>query len=103
VCILEILHRLPVNDHYREYARDIMTVLMQIVRTDNEDNAVMSLKIMIDLHRQFNSIITDQVQPFLDFVCEMYANMPNLVKEAFDNNSTVPGSTPAATVLPPEI
>ena len=76
-----------------------MALLMHILRTDNEENAVLSLKIMIDLHRNYKTVVADQVQPFLDFVFEMYQSMPAIVKEAFDTNSTVPGSTPAATVL----
>ena len=100
VCILEILHRLPLNDHYKEYAKDIMALLMQIVRTDNEENAVLALKIMIDLHRNYKTVVADQVQPFLDFVFEMYQNMHAIVKDAFESNTIpVTGSTPAATVL----
>jgi len=71
---------------------------MQIVRTDNEENAVLSLKIMIDLHRNYKTVVADQVQPFLDFVFEMYQSMPTIVKDAFETNSTMTGSTPAATV-----
>jgi transformation/transcription domain-associated protein len=100
VCLLEILHRLPINDHLKDYAKDIMGLLMHILKTDNEENAVISLKIMIDLHRNYKTLVADQVQPFLDFVFEMYSNMPAIVKDAFDTNSTIPGSTPAATVLP---
>lgn len=77
-----------------------MTLLMQILRTDNEENAVLSLKIMIDLHRNYKTVVADQVQPFLDFVFEMYQSMPNIVKDAFETNSTMAGSTPAATVTP---
>jgi transformation/transcription domain-associated protein len=84
----------------KDYAKDIMGLLMHILRTDNEENAVISLKIMIDLHRNYKALVADQVQPFLDFVFEMYGNMAAIVKDAFDTNSTIPGSTPAATVLP---
>ena len=77
-----------------------MTLLMQILRTDNEENAVLSLKIMIDLHRNYKNVVADQVQPFLDFVFEMYQSMPTIVKDAFETNSTMTGSTPAATVHP---
>lgn len=76
-----------------------MTLLMHILRTDNEENAVLSLKIMIDLHRNYKTVVADQVQPFLDFVFEMYQSMPAIVKDAFDTNSTMTGSTPAATVF----
>ena len=77
-----------------------MILLMQILRTDNEENAVLSLKIMIDLHRNYKNVVADQVQPFLDFVFEMYQSMPTIVKDAFETNSTMTGSTPAATVHP---
>ena len=100
VCLLEILHRLPINDHLKDYAKDIMGLLMHILKTDNEENAVISLKIIIDLHRNYKTLVADQVQPFLDFVFEMYANMPAIVKDTFDTNSTISGSTPAATVSP---
>ena len=74
-----------------------MALLMHILRTDNEENAVLSLKIMIDLHRNYKTVVIDQVQPFLDFVFEMYQNMPAIVKDAFDTNATMAGNTPAAT------
>jgi transformation/transcription domain-associated protein len=80
-----------------------MALLMQIIRTDNEENAVLSLKIMIDLHRNYKTVVADQVQPFLDFVFEMYASMPAIVKEAFDTNSSVVAATPAATVYNPPL
>ena len=75
-----------------------MALLMHILRTDNEENAVLSLKIMIDLHRNYKAVVIDQVQPFLDFVFEMYQNMSGIVKDSFDTNVTMAGSTPAATV-----
>ena len=77
-----------------------MTLLMHILRTDNEENAVLSLKIIIDLHRNYKAVVADQVQPFLDFVFEMYQSMPTVVKDSFETNSTMTGSTPAATVHP---
>lgn len=102
MCILEILHRLPLNDIYKEFAQPIISLLMQILRTDNEENAVLALKIMVDLHRHYKTVVTEEVQPFLDFVFEMYANMPAIVKDAFEANATMTGtgSTPAATVPP---
>jgi transformation/transcription domain-associated protein len=80
-----------------------MALLMHILRTDNEENAVLSLKIMIDLHRNYKTVVIDQVQPFLDFVFEMYQNMPAIVKDAFDTNATMAGNTPAATVQIPHL
>lgn len=58
---------------------------MKILRVENEDNAVVCVKIIIDLHRSFRHVLEDQVQPFLDIVQEIFQNMESTVKEAFDN------------------
>lgn len=65
------------------------------MRVENEDNAVVCVKIIIDLHRAFKHVLEDQVQTFLDVVQEIYQNMDQAVKDAFDNPGT-PAS--AATV-----
>ncbi|RUP49800.1 hypothetical protein BC936DRAFT_141434 [Jimgerdemannia flammicorona] len=90
--ILEILHRLPHHDPLKEYAVELCSVLMQLLRIENEDNAVVCLKIIIDLHRSYKNVLEDQVQPFLDIVQEIYKNMEQTVKDTFDS----PGGTPAA-------
>jgi transformation/transcription domain-associated protein len=58
---------------------------MNILRVENEDNAVVCVKIIIDLHRSFRQVLEDQVQPFLDIVQEIFQNMEQTVKDAFDN------------------
>ncbi|OZJ06116.1 hypothetical protein BZG36_01053 [Bifiguratus adelaidae] len=93
--ILEIIHRIPQNDALKEYASDLCKLLMSLLRIENEDNAVICLKTIIDLHRSFKHILEDQVQPFLDIVEEMYANMEQTVRDTFD----VPG-TPISAVTP---
>jgi transformation/transcription domain-associated protein len=93
--ILEILHRLPQTEPLKEYAPELCRTLLQLMRVENEDNAVVCVKIIIDLHRAFKHVLEDQVQPFLDVVQEIYQNMEQAVKDAFDNPGT-PAS--AATV-----
>lgn len=58
---------------------------MKILRVENEDNAVVCVKIIIDLHRSFRQVLEDQVQPFLDIVQEIFQNMEQTVKDSFDN------------------
>ncbi|CAG8494689.1 11619_t:CDS:10, partial [Ambispora leptoticha] len=82
--VLEILHRLPLNDALKPYALDLLKLVMQLLRTENEENAVICLKIIIDLHKYYKLILEDQVQPFLDIVQEMYQNMKQTVHEVFD-------------------
>ncbi|KAI7852465.1 hypothetical protein BDC45DRAFT_550494 [Circinella umbellata] len=68
---------------------------MHLLRVENEENAVVCVKIIIDLHRSFRHVLEDQVQPFLDIVQEIYQNMEQTVKDAFDSPTT-----PAGPVTP---
>ncbi|KAI8605964.1 hypothetical protein EDD21DRAFT_315697 [Dissophora ornata] len=92
--ILEILHRFPHNDSFRAYAPELLRLLMHLLRVENEDNAVICLKTIIDLHRSYKQILESQVQPFIDIVQEMYRNMEQTVKDNFDNPSTPASQTP---------
>lgn len=100
--ILEILHRLPFNlNDIENYAVEIVDTLMQLVRVENEDNAVLCMKTIMDLLRHQASKTTDQVQPFLDLIQEMFQMMDQVVKDTFDvapsgGNAALP-STPNAT------
>ncbi|KAI9139518.1 hypothetical protein BKA69DRAFT_1040037 [Paraphysoderma sedebokerense] len=82
--ILEILHRFPQNDHLKPFANDIVSMLMTIIKNDNEDNAVLALKIIVDLHRVYKNLLEEHVEPFLDLVMEMYRRFETTVKEIFD-------------------
>lgn len=75
---------------------------MNLLRTDNEENGVICMKILTNLHRTFKNHIEDQVEPFLEFVIELYKNIPQVVKETFSLNA-VPsaGNTPIASFQSP--
>lgn len=86
---------MPQTEPLKEYAPELCRTLLQLMRVENEDNAVVCVKIIIDLHRAFKHVLEDQVQSFLDVVQEIYQNMDQAVKDTFDNPGT-PAS--AATV-----
>ncbi|KAI7863236.1 hypothetical protein BDF14DRAFT_1989138 [Spinellus fusiger] len=90
--ILEIIFRLPQTEPLKEFASDICKTLMYLMRVENEDNAVVCVKIIIDLHRSFKNVVEDQVQPFLEIVQEIFCNMEQTVKDCFDTPSTPAGS-----------
>ncbi|KAG1145231.1 hypothetical protein G6F37_006937 [Rhizopus arrhizus] len=96
--ILEIIYRLPQTEALKEYVPELCRTLMKILRVENEDNAVVCVKIIIDLHRSFRHVLEDQVQPFLDIVQEIFQNMESTVKEAFDNPDQI--STPSSVASP---
>lgn len=51
--LLEIIVRLPMNDNLQPYVSDLMKVIMQILEFDNDDNAVIALRIVTDFHKTF--------------------------------------------------
>ena len=92
--MLEILHRLHFASPETEpYAAEMVDVLMELVRVENEDNAVLCLKTVSDLHRQQLQATALKVQPFLDLIQEMFEMMDQVVRETFDAPAN-PQSTP---------
>ncbi|KAK9457474.1 hypothetical protein V1511DRAFT_170812 [Dipodascopsis uninucleata] len=96
-CLLEVIHRLPMNEHFRQYAPQVMRLLMSLLRTGNEESGVLCMKTITGLHRSYKNSLDDQVQPFLDLVVEIYRNMGIVVKETFENHpsTSTPSSTPS--------
>ncbi|OAP64606.1 hypothetical protein AYL99_00578 [Fonsecaea erecta] len=84
--ILEILHRL--QHQLREvepFALDMVETLMELVRVENEDNAVLCLKTIMDLERHQPNATASKVQPFLDLIQEMFELMEQVVRDTFDS------------------
>jgi hypothetical protein len=56
-----------------------------LLEKDNEENAVICLRIILDLHKNFRPHLEAEVQPFLDFVRQIYQNFPSTVNEFFSS------------------
>lgn len=59
--ILEMIHRLPVSEIVRPYVKSILALMLKLLRTDNEDNVLVCLRIIIDLHKQYRPPFYPQV------------------------------------------
>ncbi|PKI83589.1 transcription-associated protein 1 [Malassezia vespertilionis] len=96
--IIEAIYRYPQHEAVRSHAERLMQVMLRAVHEDNEENATVAFKAIIDLHRSFKSVLQPQVQPFLELVQKLYLNMGNAVAEAFGTERT-PGKdiAPAET------
>ncbi|ORX90024.1 hypothetical protein K493DRAFT_381622 [Basidiobolus meristosporus CBS 931.73] len=99
--ILEIIHRFPQNEALRSYAPDLLKMLLVLLRIENEDNALVCLKVIIDLHRSYKNILEDQVKPILDLVQEMYKNMEQTVADFFDSPGTPFGTGSSLSLTSP--
>ena len=63
------------------YAADIVDTLMDLVRVENEDNAVLCMKTIMDLERHQMEATAPKVQPFLDLIQEMFQMMASTQNE----------------------
>lgn len=99
LCVLEIIHRLPLgstdNGVAEPYAEKIVDTCLGLVKVENEDNAVLCLKIVMDFCRYYTKTpaVADKAQAFLDLILELFDGMEQTVKDTFDSLSPVPATT----------
>ncbi|KAL6722004.1 transcription-associated protein 1 [Lecanora helva] len=86
-CILEIFHRLPMShsEAFKQHAAQIADLLLSMVRVENEDNAILGMKTIMDLERHQPEATASKVQPFLDLILDMFKAMEHVVKDTFDS------------------
>lgn len=81
--ILEILNRLPSNELLRPTVQNLLKLSMYLLEIENEENAIICLRIIIDLHKNYRPNLEEGVQPFLDIVQKIYSELPNTVANTF--------------------
>lgn len=97
--VIEILNRLPHSEVLRPFVQDLLKLSLQVITQDNEDNALIAIRIIFDLLRNFRPTLEAEVQPFLDFVCTIYRKFPDTVAYFFDNTrGNSGGSVPNLSV-----
>lgn len=96
-CILETLHRLPTaSPDVEPYAAEMVAVLMDLARIENEENAVLCMKTIMDLERNQAKATAAHVQPFLELIQEMFQTMDQVVRDTFDTpNQATPSGMPS--------
>nr|XP_022907724.1 transformation/transcription domain-associated protein [Onthophagus taurus] len=82
--ILEMLYRLPTNETLRQYVKPILSLALKLLEIDNEENVLVCLKIIIELHKQFRPAFNSELQHFLQFVKNMYSELPNHINKIFE-------------------
>jgi len=97
--VLEILHRLPLGSGdaavVEPFAEKVVDTCLGLVKVENEENAVLCLKIIMDFVRYYTKTqtVAEKAQPFLDLILEIFEGMEQTVKDTFDTVS--PPSTAA--------
>ncbi|TGZ65912.1 hypothetical protein CRM22_005642 [Opisthorchis felineus] len=86
---LEILQKVPNGDHVRPYARSILSLLFKLVEVENEENVLLCVKLIIDLHKYYRPSFSLDVTSFLTFVRRVYRGLQNETSNIFDPRSPI--------------
>ncbi|XP_077870553.1 transformation/transcription domain-associated protein [Saccoglossus kowalevskii] len=86
--LLEIIHRIPTNEHLRPYIKDVLQLMFRLLERENEDNVLVCLRIIIELHKQFRPQISPEIQHFLQFVKNIYKDLAHNMKSFEVQTST---------------
>lgn len=78
---------------------EVMSLMVHLLRTDNEENGAVCVKIVIDYHRTYKAALEQHVQPFIDVVLEMYSNMEALVQETFREDAPVTAAAEVSELI----
>ncbi|KAG8921641.1 hypothetical protein FRC01_000141 [Tulasnella sp. 417] len=99
---LEILLRMPgTHEQVRTSAAELMSTAIQIIRVDNEENAVLAIKICVDVFRIHKAELQAHGQTFIDTILEIYKNMDGLVSETFGGGPSGSTASPVASASSP--
>ena len=87
--ILEMFHRLPTNEHLRPYVKQSLSLMFRLLERENEDNVLICLRIIIELHKQYRPQYSVEIQTFLQFVKGIYRDLPNQLNKIFEPRSPI--------------
>lgn len=59
--ILEMIHRLPTNECLKHYVKPILSLMLKLLETENEENILVCLRIIIELHKQYRPTFNPEV------------------------------------------
>jgi transformation/transcription domain-associated protein len=95
--LLEIIQRLPSGEALRQYVPPIMSCVLYLMKTDNEDLAVTSSKIVMDYVRTYKMINEETIAEITSIFQQIFGNAQAVVEEflsensvALDSNTTFP-------------
>lgn len=85
--ILEILHRIPPNEVLRPQASAFFSGMLHIIRIDNEENAILACKVLVELTRTFRPLAEELLKDFFVIFLERCRTLPPLVQNTLSEDS----------------
>eukprot|EP00215_Chloropicon_roscoffensis_P004283 CAMPEP_0198472016 /NCGR_PEP_ID=MMETSP1456-20131121/27437_1 /TAXON_ID=1461544 ORGANISM="Unidentified sp., Strain RCC1871" /NCGR_SAMPLE_ID=MMETSP1456 /ASSEMBLY_ACC=CAM_ASM_001119 /LENGTH=149 /DNA_ID=CAMNT_0044198617 /DNA_START=137 /DNA_END=583 /DNA_ORIENTATION=- len=68
--VVEILHRLPQNQTLKEHVERLLLLCTDVLKNDNELNALVALRVIFDVHKNFRPQLEDKLKAFFEYVVE---------------------------------
>ena len=87
--VLEMIQRLPANDQLKPYAKNILSLTFKLLEFENEENVLVCLRIIIELHKQFRPPHSAEITHFLQFVKSIYNELPNHLAKIFESRGPI--------------
>ncbi|KAK4475316.1 hypothetical protein MN116_002383 [Schistosoma mekongi] len=81
---LEIIQKIPNGDHLRPFSRSLLEMLFKLVEIENEDNVLICVKLIIDIHKFYRPSFSNDVSRFLDFVKDVYRDLKFRANKIFE-------------------
>ncbi|KAL7422906.1 transcription-associated protein 1 [Cryptotrichosporon argae] len=94
--LLTFLHRLPHSEPYKHHESAIMALMINLLKVENEENAITCIKILVDGFRTHKDLAEAHVDAFLEIVKQMYANIKGVVEKEFSKGRATSTSTDTA-------
>ncbi|XP_038044323.1 transformation/transcription domain-associated protein-like isoform X2 [Patiria miniata] len=88
--LLELLHRVPTNETLRPYVPAILELMFSLLERENEENVLVALRIIIELHKHYRPALQPEIHNFLQFVKNKYKEIPTNLKSLDPGSSVSP-------------
>ncbi|XP_053674176.1 transcription-associated protein 1 [Anopheles nili] len=82
--ILEMIHRLPQSELVRPFVKPIIILTIKLLQTENEENVLVCLRIIVDIHKQYRPPYHMEIHDFLTFLKKIYTNLPKHMGVMFE-------------------
>jgi transformation/transcription domain-associated protein len=87
--VLEMIQRLPGNDYLKPHVKNILSLAFKLLSYENEENVLVCLRIIIELHKQFRPAHSPEITQFLQFVKSIYNELPNHLYKIFEPRAAI--------------
>ncbi|KAK6104161.1 FAT domain family protein [Brugia pahangi] len=74
--ILELILRMNCNEIVKQYAKLILTQLTKVIQVENEENAIIAIKIISEHQRAFRAVFTPEIPIIINHFKAVYRDMP---------------------------